>query len=147
MQDAWWICVLRPNSVATGSTDRQLDFVPQSPQPSQIRSLIMTFAAGVGHAAAALAPLLGRALLVVDQHGHARHRGQLLLAVDQSVAMADLDRPAAAGPAGTGRVVGGHDDRGAPLRPAASATRPGTGIPPTGSWPPVIATAELYSSL
>ena len=47
MQDAWWIWVFRPNSVATGWTDRQLDFAPQSPQPSQIRSLIMTFAAGV----------------------------------------------------------------------------------------------------
>ena len=32
--------VLRPNSVSTGWTDRQLDATPQSPQPSQTRSLI-----------------------------------------------------------------------------------------------------------
>ena len=32
--------VLRPNSVSTGWTDRQLEATPQSPQPSQTRSLI-----------------------------------------------------------------------------------------------------------
>ena len=35
LQDDWWMRVLRPNSVSTGCTDRQLDFTPQSPQPSQ----------------------------------------------------------------------------------------------------------------
>src|SRR5262249_32392817 len=35
LQDDWWIRVLRPNSVAAGWTDRQLDAWPQSPQPSQ----------------------------------------------------------------------------------------------------------------
>ena len=34
------IRVLRPNSVSTGSSDRQPDFAPQSPQPSHTRSLI-----------------------------------------------------------------------------------------------------------
>ncbi len=46
LQEAWWISVLRPNSVATGCTDRHEDFSPQSPQPSQTRWLIHTFSAG-----------------------------------------------------------------------------------------------------
>ena len=40
LQDDWWIWVLRPNSVSFGSTLIQLDFTPQSPQPSQTRSLM-----------------------------------------------------------------------------------------------------------
>ena len=47
LQELWWIRVLRPNSVSTGSTDRQPDFSPQSPQPSQTRSLIRTSCGGV----------------------------------------------------------------------------------------------------
>ena len=46
LQEAWWIWVLRPNSVATGCTDRQEDLSPQSPQPSHTRWLIHTFSAG-----------------------------------------------------------------------------------------------------
>ena len=38
--------VFRPNSVGTGCTDRQLDLRPQSPQPSQIRSLMNTRVCG-----------------------------------------------------------------------------------------------------
>jgi hypothetical protein len=48
LQDDWWISVLRPNSVSTGSTDRHSDFCPQSPQPSQTRWLITTRLAGSG---------------------------------------------------------------------------------------------------
>ena len=48
LQVDWSIWVLRPNSVCTGWTDRQLDFLPQSPQPSQMRSLITTRSSGVG---------------------------------------------------------------------------------------------------
>ena len=45
---------------------------PQSPQPSHTRSLIQTRSLRLGGLAAlALAAQLGRALLVVDQHGHA----------------------------------------------------------------------------
>src|SRR5580765_4924014 len=40
LHDDWWISVLRPNSVSTGCTLRQFDFLPQSPQPSQTRSLM-----------------------------------------------------------------------------------------------------------
>src|SRR5438445_177057 len=46
LHDDWWICVLRPNSVSTGMTLRQLDLRPQSPQPSQTRSLITTLCGG-----------------------------------------------------------------------------------------------------
>ena len=46
LQEDWLIAVLRPNSVATGWTDRQLDFAPQSPHPSHTRSLINTRLAG-----------------------------------------------------------------------------------------------------
>src|SRR6187397_207895 len=38
----------------------------------------------------ALAPLLGRALLVVDQHGHALHLRELLLGGEQLAAVAYL---------------------------------------------------------
>ena len=48
LQEAWWMRVLRPNSVSTGSTDRHPDFLPQSPQPSQTRSLISTCCGGSG---------------------------------------------------------------------------------------------------
>ena len=46
LHDAWWMRVLRPNSVSTGVTDRQFDVCPQSPQPSQTRSLITTRVVG-----------------------------------------------------------------------------------------------------
>ena len=38
--------VLCPNSVSTGTTDRHVDCSPQSPQPSQTRSLIQTRSGG-----------------------------------------------------------------------------------------------------
>lgn len=38
-------------------------------------------------------PLLGRALLVVDQHGHPGHRGQFALCVLQRGTVADLGDP------------------------------------------------------
>ena len=40
--------VLRPNSVSTGCTDRQLLFTPQSPQPSHTASLMTTRVLRVG---------------------------------------------------------------------------------------------------
>ena len=42
------MAVFRPNSVETGTTDRQDDFSPQSPHPSHTRSLIHSRIAGVG---------------------------------------------------------------------------------------------------
>ena len=48
LHELWSMRVLRPNSVETGCTERQLDFSPQSPHPSQMRSLITTRCVGVG---------------------------------------------------------------------------------------------------
>ena len=42
MQVDWLIFRLRPNSVFSGSTETQLDFTEQSPQPSQTSGLIIT---------------------------------------------------------------------------------------------------------
>ena len=76
----------------TGCTDRQLDLRPQSPQPSQTRSLMNTRVGGSASLLAlALAALLGRALLVVDQHGDAGDAGELLLRLGEPVAMPDVD--------------------------------------------------------
>src|SRR5690606_21293779 len=46
LQLDWLMLRLRPNSVSSGSTDRQLDLSEQSPQPSQTRSLMATRRAG-----------------------------------------------------------------------------------------------------
>ena len=46
LQVLWLICRLRPNSVSSGSTDRQLDCALQSPQPSHTSSLMTTRLAG-----------------------------------------------------------------------------------------------------
>ncbi len=40
---------LRPNSVSTGATDTQFDWMPQSPQPSQTSSLMTTRLGGSGN--------------------------------------------------------------------------------------------------
>jgi hypothetical protein len=46
LQVLWLILRLRPNSVSSGSTLRQLDITPQSPQPSHTSSLMTTRLAG-----------------------------------------------------------------------------------------------------
>ena len=46
LQVFWLMRRLRPNSVSTGSTDRQLLCTEQSPQPSQTSSLMTTRLAG-----------------------------------------------------------------------------------------------------
>ena len=48
LQFDWSILRLRPNSVSIGCTATQFDFTPQSPQPSQTRSLMMTRLSGSG---------------------------------------------------------------------------------------------------
>ena len=71
---------LRPNSVSTGTTDRQLDFTLQSPQPSHTSSLMTTRFGGIGERAAlAPAALFGGAGLVVDEHRDAGDLAQLAL--------------------------------------------------------------------
>src|SRR5438067_9037403 len=48
LQLVWSIVRLRPNSVSSGCTDTQFDTTPQSPQPSQTSSLMMTRLSGSG---------------------------------------------------------------------------------------------------
>ena len=92
LQLVWWMRVLRPYAVSTGCTDRQLLLSPQSPQPSHTRSLMTMRNAGLGDdAAAAVAPQLGRAPLVVQQHGDAGDVGQLGLRLHQPGPVAHLD--------------------------------------------------------
>jgi hypothetical protein len=49
LHEDWLIWRLRPYSVSSGSTDRQLDLTLQSPQPSHTISLITTRLAGSGN--------------------------------------------------------------------------------------------------
>ena len=105
LQEDWWIRVLRPNSVATGWTDRQLD-VAAAVAAALADPLVDERPLGRRRrlAAAALAALLRRALLVVDQHGDAVDRGQFPLHVDQVVAVPDVGARGQAGAAaGPGR--------------------------------------------
>ncbi len=48
LQLDWSMRRLRPNSVSTGCTDTQFDCTPQSPQPSQTSSLMITRLSGSG---------------------------------------------------------------------------------------------------
>ena len=48
LQLDWSILRLRPNSVSTGCTETQFDCTPQSPQPSQTSSLMITRLSGSG---------------------------------------------------------------------------------------------------
>src|ERR1700761_6135008 len=48
LQVDWLIWRLVPNSVSSGSTDRQFDLTEQSPQPSQTASLMTARLAGSG---------------------------------------------------------------------------------------------------
>ncbi len=92
LQVVWSMRVLRPNSVSTGCTDRQLLLTPQSPQPSHTASLMMTRVRRDRQLAAlALAARLGRALLVVDQHGDALGVAQNALGFVEAVAVPDQD--------------------------------------------------------
>ena len=73
LQLDWSMVRLRPHSVSSGCTDTQFDFTPQSPQPSQTRSLMTTRLSGIGERAAlAAAALLGSAGLIVDEHASRR---------------------------------------------------------------------------
>ena len=49
LQLDWSMVRLRPNSVSSGCTDTQFDCTPQSPQPSQTSSLMMTRLSGSGN--------------------------------------------------------------------------------------------------
>src|SRR3954470_22219611 len=49
LHEDWLMARLRPNSVSSGSTDRQFDCTLQSPQPSHTISLITARMAGSGY--------------------------------------------------------------------------------------------------
>jgi hypothetical protein len=49
LQLDWSMVRLRPHSVSSGCTDTQFDFTPQSPQPSQTSSLMITRLSGSGY--------------------------------------------------------------------------------------------------
>ena len=91
----------------------------------------------------AVAPLLGRALLVVDEHGDARDGPQVLLRLDDVVAVASPSRPWAAT---MPRYLPGSSvvmmTSFTPSLSSLDATA-GTGSRPVASWPPVMATAPL----
>ena len=73
LQDDWSITRLRPNSVSIGCTETQFEVTPQSPQPSQTRSLIKTRLSGSGNSLAlAAAAFFGGASLIVNKDGRAR---------------------------------------------------------------------------
>ena len=67
-------------------------------------------------AALAVPALLGRAVLIVDQHGHAGDRGQLLLDLQRLGAVADLNATRQSLGLGFLDVIGGDDDLGDLLR-------------------------------
>ena len=84
LQEAWWIWVLRPNSVSTGM-HRQAVRLLAAVAAALADALVDEDALlGLGRLAAlALAAQLGGALLVVDQDRHALHAGELLLRGEQ----------------------------------------------------------------
>src|SRR2546421_11399210 len=49
LQEDWLMARLRPNSVSSGSTERQFDCTLQSPHPSHTISLITARTAGSGY--------------------------------------------------------------------------------------------------
>ena len=141
------MAVLRPNSVSTGWTDRQFDFTPQSPHPSQMRSLIMIRATGSG----------ARPRLRLRRSSVA-HSWSWMRTVTPGTRLSSSW-------AATSRSRGQTCTPGASRTPRYRLTcsvvtmmrrtpsarsirvRAGTGIAPVACWPPVIATAELYRSL
>ena len=84
LQLVWWMRVLRPYSVITGCTDRQLLLSPQSPHPSQTRSLITMRKSGL----ASLPRLRARRFSAAHAWSWTRtvtpaDGGELLLGLDQ----------------------------------------------------------------
>ena len=80
LHDAWWMRVLRPNSVSTGSTERQPDFCAAVAAALADALVDDDLLRRVGRLAAlARAAQLGGARLVVDQHGDAGDGGELAL--------------------------------------------------------------------
>ena len=93
LQADWSMRRLRPNSVSNGCTATQFDAVPQSPQPSQTSSLMMTRASGIRiFPALAQTALFGGAGLIVDENRDAFRLRQVALDLVENIAMVD-DQP------------------------------------------------------
>jgi hypothetical protein len=117
LQFDWSMVRLRPNSVSSGCTETQFDCTPQSPQPSQTSSLMITRLPDLHSAALAAAALFGGAGLVVDQHRDALDSRSSLLHRVELVAVMDGDARRAIRIARILlRLVGDDDDALARLR-------------------------------
>ena len=146
LHDDWWMRVLRPNSVCTGSTLMQLDLTPQSPQPSQTRSLMTMTSAG----SSALPRLRAR-------RNSAAHSWSCTSTVVPGVAAsarcASSRRSRCQASVPPGRlplIVSGRSLVTMTfLTPLASSsdTMFATGSSPMISWPPVIEVCALRSTL
>lgn len=143
MHEGWWICVLRPNSVCTGCTDRQLDFTPQSPQPSHTRSLMTTRRSGV-----AMVPRLRlRRFSVAHSWSCSR---TVTPGMSRSTCCASSIRLRSQTCTPAGSVVPAYRSvssvvtmtRATPSA-SSSVTTPGTAAIPIGGWAPVMATWPL----
>ena len=143
LQDDWWIAVFRPNSVSIGCTDRQFDFLPQSPHPSHTRSLMKTRVIG-----SIILPRLRSRRFSAAQCWSWISTVTPLMAASRDCASSSRSRcqtsalPAIETPeylAGSSLVMMIR------LTPSASRRRLSAGIgrAPAAFWPPVIATAPL----
>ena len=145
LQDDWWMRVLRPNSVATGSTLMQLDLTPQSPQPSQTRSLMTVTCGG----SSALPRLRARRSSAAHSWSCS---STVVPGVPASTRWASVRRSrcqASVPPGSAGSVSGWSLVTMTFFTPLASrsATIWLTGCAPLSSWPPVIEVCALRSTL
>ena len=138
--------VLRPNSVSTGWTDRQLDLRPQSPQPSHTRSLMTTRSTGVSTSRrlrlrrSSAAHSWSWMSTVTPGTAARASRACSIRSRCHTVALSASETCSYA--AGFSVVMMTC------LTPSAisSVVSASIGIAPTACCPPVIATTELYSS-
>ena len=143
LQLAWSMVVLRPNSVSIGCRLKQFDLTPQSPQPSQTRSSIMSLNAGRGSR-----PRLR------SRRFSAAHCWSWISTVTPGTVrrcswtsmMSSRWRTDAPLGSGIPRYLPGSSVvMTTSLTPSASSlpATAGTGSRPVASWPPVMATAAL----
>ena len=146
-------CCRRPGGSAScgrtrsrpASTDRQLDFSPQSPQPSQTRSLITTRSAARAPCRACAG---GAARPRTPGRGSGRSRprrsaSSLLRGEQLACGRAPRRSPAQRDAAVAARVLGGDDDPRDALERRASGSSVGDAQLALDAWPPVIATCSL----
>ena len=147
LQLVWSTRVLRPNCVSTGCRDRQPDFSPQSPQPSQMRSLITIFSVA-----------WARWLRLRARRFSAAHSWSWISTETPCSTSSSFCTSARSS---RGHTCTPEPRRARRVRRTSSlvttilagfsartmSTSPARLGCPTGSWPPVIATVPLCSSL